>query len=140
MSAAATAQGKTVGADFAAITLAELDAIANGGEYSKPDATAGETVGVEYFQKGVCYYNILIRHDDAITATMALGKYGVVRNNWYTLTINSVKQPGTPWIPDTTDPTDPEKPGENDDDAEAYLSVSITINPWTTWSQGVDLQ
>ena len=132
MSAAATAQGKTVGADFAAITLAELDAIANGGEYSKPDATAGET-------EGVCYYNILIRHDDAITATMALGKYGVVRNNWYTLTINSVKQPGTPWIPDTTDPTDPEKPGENDDDAEAYLSVSITVNPWTTWSQGVDL-
>ena len=139
MSAAAIKQGKTVGADFAAITLAELDAIANGGEYSKPDATAGETVGVEYFQKGVCYYNILIRHDDAIAATMALGKYGVVRNNWYTLTINSVKQPGTPWIPDTTDPTDPEKPGENDDDAEAYLSVSITINPWTTWSQGVDL-
>ena len=29
--------------------------------------------------------------------------------------------------------------GENDDDAEAYLSVSITVNPWTTWSQGVDL-
>ena len=139
MSAADTVRGKTVGADFAAITLAELDAIANGGEYSKPDATAGETVGVEYFQKGVCYYNILIRHDDAITATMALGKYGVVRNNWYTLTINSVKQPGTPWIPDTTDPIDPEKPGENDDDAEVYLSVSITINPWTTWSQGVDL-
>ena len=139
MSAAATKQGKTVGADFVAITLAELDAIANGGEYSKPDATAGETVGVEYFQKGVCYYNILIRHDDAITATMALGKYGVVRNNWYTLTINSVKQPGTPWIPEKTDPTDPEKPGENDDDAEAYLSVNITVNPWTTWSQGVDL-
>ena len=139
MSAAATAQGKTVGADFAAITLAELDAIANGGEYSKPDATAGETVGVEYFQKGVCYYNILIRHDDAITATMAHGKYGVVRNNWYTLTINSVKQPGSPWLPDTTNPTDPKDPGEDDDDKEAYLSVEITVNPWTTWSQGVDL-
>lgn len=139
MSAAATKQGKTVGVDFAAITIDELDAIANGGEYSKPDAAAGETVGVEYFQKGVCYYNILIRHDDAITGTMAHGKYGVVRNNWYTLTINSVKQPGTPWIPDTTDPTDPEKPGEGDDDAEAYLSVNITVNPWTTWSQGVDL-
>lgn len=137
MSAAAIAQGKTVGADFATITLAELDAITNGGEYSKP--AAGETVGVEYFQKGVCYYNILIRHDDAITGTMALGKYGVVRNNWYTLTINSVKQPGTPWISDKTDPTDPENPGENNDDAEAYLSVNIMVNPWTTWSQGVDL-
>ena len=96
-------------------------------------------MGVEYFQKGVCYYNILIRHDDAITATMAHGKYGVVRNNWYTLTINSVKQPGTAWIPDKTDPTDPENPGEDNDDEEAYLSVNITVNPWTTWSQGVDL-
>ncbi|WP_195415019.1 Mfa1 family fimbria major subunit [Bacteroides finegoldii] len=136
---AATAQGKTVGGDFASITIAELDDLKSGGEYSKPDAVAGETVGVEYFQKGVCYYNILIRHDDAITATMAHGKYGVVRNNWYTLTINSVKQPGTPWIPDKTDPTKPENPGEDNDDKEAYLSVNITVNPWTTWSQGVDL-
>ena len=136
---AATAQGKAVGADFASITITELDGLKSGGEYSKPDAAAGETVGVEYFQKGVCYYNILIRHDDAITATMAHGKYGVVRNNWYTLTINSVKQPGTPWLPDTTNPTDPKDPGEDDDDKEAYLSVEITVNPWTTWSQGVDL-
>ena len=136
---AATAQGKTVGGDFASITIAELDGLKSGGEYSKPDAVAGETVGVEYFQKGVCYYNILIHHDDAITATMAHGKYGVVRNNWYTLTINSVKQPGTPWLPDTTNPTDPKDPGEDDDDKEAYLSVEITVNPWTTWSQGVDL-
>ncbi|WP_302828085.1 Mfa1 family fimbria major subunit [Bacteroides finegoldii] len=136
---AATAQGKTVGGDFASITIAELDGLKSGGEYSKPDAVAGETVGVEYFQKGVCYYNILIRHDDAITATMAHGKYGVVRNNWYTLTINSVKQPGSPWLPDTTNPTDPKDPGEDDDDKEAYLSVEITVNPWTTWSQGVDL-
>ena len=136
---AATAQGKTVGGDFASITIAELDDLKSGGEYSKPDATAGETVGVEYFQKGVCYYNILIRHDDEITEWMAHGKYGVVRNNWYTLTINSVKQPGTPWIPDKTDPTEPTNPGEDDDDKEAYLSVNITVNPWTTWSQGVDL-
>lgn len=136
---AATAQGKAVGADFASITITELDDLKSGGEYSKPDAAAGETVGVEYFQKGVCYYNILIHHDDAITATMAHGKYGVVRNNWYTLTINSVKQPGTPWLPDTTNPTDPKDPGEDDDDKEAYLSVEITVNPWTTWSQGVDL-
>ena len=84
---AAAAQGKAVGADFASITITELDDLKSGGEYSKPDAAAGETVGVEYFQKGVCYYNILIRHDDAITATMAHGKYGVVRNNWYTLTM-----------------------------------------------------
>ena len=45
----------------------------------------------------------------------------------------------TPWIPDKTDPTKPTNPGEDDDDQEAYLSVNITVNPWTTWSQGVDL-
>lgn len=137
MKAAADTQHKTIGANFAAITIDELNAIENGGEYSKP--ATGETVGVEYFWKGNCYYNILIRHDDNITATMAHGKYGVVRNNWYTLTINSVKQPGSPWLPDPTDPTDPEKPGENDDPKDAYLAVTITVNPWTTWSQGVDL-
>ncbi|MFQ8854065.1 MAG: hypothetical protein ACLR8A_06220 [Bacteroides caccae] len=42
-------------------------------------------------------------------------------------------------IPDTTNSTDKKDPGEDDDDKEAYLSVEITVNPWTTWSQGVDL-
>lgn len=138
MKAAATNQSKTFSAaNFASITIAELDAIENGGEYSKP--AAGQTVGVEYFKKGVCYYNILIRHDSNITGNMALGKYGVVRNNWYTITINSVSQPGSPWLPDNTDPTDPKEPGEDDDPKDAYLAVTITVNPWTTWSQGVEL-
>ena len=83
---------------------------------------------------------MLIRHDQNVTADMALGRYGVVRNNWYGLTINSAGSPGTPWIPDPTDPDDPTKPGTDDDDnSEAYLSVSITVNPWTFWNQGVDL-
>lgn len=137
MQAAATNQGKHLGANFADITLAELETIENAGEYSKP--AASETVGVEFFKEGVCYYNILIRHDSAITGNMAHGKYGVVRNNWYTITINTVSQPGTPWLPDNVDPTDPTNPGENDDPKDAYLAVTITVNPWTTWSQGVDL-
>lgn len=123
--------------DFAGLTSAELKAIPNGGEYSKP--VAPQTVGVEYFQKGICYYAILIRHDEAIKGNMAHGKYGVVRNNWYALTINTVSQPGTPWLPDPTNPTDPTDPGKPDDPKEAALGVTITVNPWTTWSQGVDL-
>lgn len=129
--------GHVTAADFASLTSAELQAIPNGGEYSKPKHP--QTVGVEYFQKGICYYGILIRHDEAITGNMAHGKYGVVRNNWYTLTINTVSQPGTPWLPDPTDPTDPTDPGTPDDPKEAALGVTIKVNPWTTWSQGVDL-
>lgn len=142
----ATAQSKTWNAfDFASLDIDEMNAIDNGGEASKPaviTTTTPNTVqdlGVEYFQKGACYYSILIRHDDAVTGTMELGKYGVVRNNWYTLTINSVKQPGTPWIPDPTNPIDPTDPGEDNDEAESFLAVGITVNGWTTWSQGVEL-
>ena len=151
IAAMATAQSKTWNAsDFASLDIDEMDAIVNGGEASKPAVVPDpidpvnnpdivQDLGVEYFKEGTCYYSILIRHDDAVTGTMELGKYGVVRNNWYTLTIKSVKQPGTPWIPDPTNPIDPTDPGEDNDEAEAFLAVGITVNSWTTWSQGVDL-
>ena len=151
IAAMATAQGKTWNAsDFASLDIDEMNAIDNGGEASKPAVVSDpidpvnnpdivQDLGVEYFQKGACYYSILIRHDDAVTGTMELGKYGVVRNNWYTLTINSVKQPGTSWIPDPTNPIDPTDPGEDNDEAESFLAVGITVNGWTTWSQGVEL-
>lgn len=80
---------------------------------------------------------------------MALGRWGVVRNNWYSISLQSVTGPGTPWIPDPSDPdpTDPTKPDpENptgpdidDDENDAYLSVKITINPWTFWTQEANL-
>ena len=41
---------------------------------------------------------------------MALGRYGVVRNNWYHLELQSVSGPGTPWIPDPSDPDNPTPP------------------------------
>lgn len=91
---------------------------------------------VRYFHEGISYYSILVRHDQNINDAMALGKYGTVRNNWYELTLNKVTKPGTPWIPGgPDDPTDPETP----DDIDAYLDVTITINPWITWQQGIDL-
>lgn len=122
---------------FSSLDIDEMDGVLNGGEASKPGNA--QTLGVEYFQKGTCYYSILIRHDDAVTGAMELGKYGVVRNNWYTLTINSVSKPGTPWIPDPTNPVDSTDPGKDNDEAEAFIAVGITVNAWTTWSQGVDL-
>jgi len=50
-----------------------------------------------------------------------------------------VSGPGTPWIPDPSDPENPTPPGTDDDESDAYLSVKISINPWTYWTQGVDL-
>ena len=101
----------------------------------------GRFCAVRYYHESVCYYDVLIRHDQSVTEKMALGRYGVVRNNWYHLELQSVSGPGTPWIPDPSDPdpTNPTPPGTDDDEADAYISVKITINPWTYWTQGVDL-
>lgn len=61
-----------------------------------------------------------------------LGRYGVVRNNWYELTVNNVKKLGKPGIntPDNTP----------DDELDSYISVSINILSWAKRSQNVDLQ
>lgn len=61
-----------------------------------------------------------------------LGRYGVVRNNWYDLKINSVKRPGKPAIDNATDTPD--------DELESYISVSINILSWAKRQQSVDLQ
>lgn len=94
---------------------------------------------VRYFHNGVSYYSILIRHDQRVTTPMALARYGTVRNNWYDLTLNKINRPGSPWIPGGPDvvPTDP-KP-DTPDDNFANLDVTIAVNPWTTWSQLIDL-
>lgn len=61
-----------------------------------------------------------------------LGRYGVVRNNWYELTVNNVKKLGKPGI---------NTPGDTPDDKlDSYISVSINILSWAKRSQDVDLQ
>lgn len=138
------------------VTLADLDIVPNGGykaatvDSVMTDVTAPEVPQkvnaylIEYYQKSVCYYDVNIKHDNRVDAKL-LGRWGMVRNNWYTLTVNKITKPGKPYIPDPTDPDitdptnpDPEKPTPDDQDA-AFISVSIAVNNWTTWSQGVDL-
>lgn len=89
---------------------------------------------MRYYHESVCYYDVLIRHDQNVIEKMALGRYGVVRNNWYHLDLQSVSGPGTPWIPDPSDPdpTNPTPPGTDDDESDAYLSVkSLSIHGLT---------
>lgn len=74
-------------------------------DFNATSGIVGRYCAVRYYHQSVCYYDVLIRHDQNVTDKMALGKYGVVRNNWYGLQINSVSNPGTPWIPDRPIPT-----------------------------------
>lgn len=125
-------------------------------KFNEKTGIIGRFCAVRYYHESVCYYDVLIRHDKNITQKMALGRYGVVRNNWYSIELKSVTGPGTPWIPDPSDPgptpTDPDNPAPDpddpnnptppdvdDDENDAYLSVKITINPWTFWTQDAEL-
>lgn len=131
------------------LTLAELDAISYGGYMAatvpSDDSTdPDKNYIVQYYQNGLNYYDVFIQHDDAIEIGH-LGRWGMVRNNSYTLNINSILAAGLPYIPDPNDPAivDPNNPDPEDpepaDELDAYIEATIVVNPWVTWSQDVDL-
>lgn len=111
--------------------------------FKKATPTDAE-VGLSTFASGVSYYIARVKHFNELTpwnagdATYAdnninwLGRYGVLRNNWYELTVNSVSGPGYPDIPKVK-PTDP------DDENEQYINVEVKILDWAKRSQSVDL-
>lgn len=102
-------------------------------------------IGIKTYKEGVSYYIARIKHfGDDLTpwkegdATYDgenqkwLGRYGVLRNNWYDLTIEKISGPGYPDVPEV-------KPNVPDDEDTKYISVSVKILDWAKRSQKVDL-
>lgn len=92
----------------------------------------GNEDGIQTYTKGDCYYTAWIKHNPGGT-TMQQDKYGVVRNFWYELTVNSIKKLGYS-KPAYKDPKDP------DDKAEASIQVQVNIKKWRWVKQNVDLE
>lgn len=100
-------------------------------------------VGINTYAQGVTYYIARVKHFGSLTQWNSgesygtnngkyLGRYGMLRNNWYELTVGNVYGPGYPGVP----PVDPNQP---DDENEKYLSVSVKILSWAKRSDIVDL-
>lgn len=100
-------------------------------------------VGINTYLKGATYYIARVKHFGSLTPWNSgesygtdnvkyLGRYGMLRNNWYDLTVGNVYGPGYPGVP----PVDPTQP---DDENEKYLSVSVKILSWAKRSDTVDL-
>lgn len=100
-------------------------------------------VGISTYAGGESYYIARIKHfGDALTKWESgsygennleyLGRYGVLRNNWYVLTVQSVSGPGYPSVPDV-------KPNTPDDEDDNYINVSVKILSWAKRSQDVNL-
>lgn len=129
------------------VEVEELPMIAEGmGIY---DQTKAE---VAVYLNGECYYNVYIRHfaDEQEAAGITVkpgistsiynenhtGRYAIVRNNWYDVTVKSISGPGMPSNPEP----DPNKPvDEIEDDYNRYMNVDVNILNWAKRSQNVDL-
>ena len=106
------------------------------------DANGNPKVGIKTYENGECYYIARIKHFNELTPWASgqtytdnatfLGRYGVLRNNWYDLTVSKVSAPGYPDVP-VVNPTEP------DDEDTKYINVEVKILDWAKRSQTVDL-
>lgn len=118
---------------------------------------------VSYHKDGVAYYNARIQHfgeyetpwslskpfqtvipgttiaqiygADPEATNRFLGRYGVVRDNWYKLTVDKVMHIGT------AEPIDVSADGNKnipDDQIENYIAVHVHINPWVLRNQSIN--
>lgn len=112
-------------------------------------ALANNIKVVEY-KDGYSYYNILIKHfgdeltpwnpstktsghsyPDSNKDANWLGRYGVLRNNWYDLDITDVSRLGAA----TPDELDVKNDPTPDDNLKSYISVKINVLSWAKRTQ-----
>ena len=109
-------------------------------------------ITVTQYTNAEAYYTVLIKHfgdeltpwnrDNKTTAAYPnlqanknwLGRYGVLRNNWYVIEVNGVKAIGSATVPNVNTDTTP------DDEVENYISVKINLLSWAKRKQSVTLQ
>lgn len=113
-------------------------------------AALANNIKVVEYKGGYSYYNILIKHfGDELTpwnpSTKTsglsypdhnkdanwLGRYGVLRNNWYDLEITDVSRLGAA----TPDELDVKKDPTPDDNLKSYISVKINVLSWAKRTQ-----
>jgi hypothetical protein len=104
---------------------------------------------ISTYYEGVSYYIARIKHfGDALTPWNSgeptygtgeeakkkyLGRYGMVRNNWYELQVNSISNPGSPDVPEVN----PDTPDDEDD--KYYVNCTVRILSWAKRVQNIDL-
>lgn len=124
----------------------KTDAIPAGLQAANNDAIIADVNAahkIAYYKGGVSYYPVMIKHfgDDLTPWSNGevygsnnadfLGRYGVLRNNWYSINVTGIKNIGDPEVPKVY--------GTPDDPSESWISVTINILSWAKRSQSVDL-
>ena len=101
------------------------------------------TTGISTYLNGEAYYIARIKHFNELTHWNAgdaygsdndkyLGRYGVLRNNWYELSVKNISGLGYPEVPEV-------KPNVPDDENEKYINVEVKILDWAKRTQDINL-
>ena len=69
-------------------------------------------------------------------ANALLGRWGIVRNNWYRITVNSIKGLGSPVPEDFSSNVTP----DDNPSPSYFIAAHIHILPWAVRNQSVDLK
>lgn len=106
---------------------------------------SADEAAIAAYNKGESYYIARVKHfgdEDCpwnigdptygSNSLAYLGRYGMVRNNWYEVNVNSISNPGSPSVPVI-------KPTDWDDENEYYISVTVNILSWAKRVHNVDL-
>lgn len=110
---------------------------------SEDPTTHKVKVGISTYLNGEAYYIARIKHFNDLTPWTAgtaygtnnegfLGRYGVLRNNWYDLSVTSISGLGYPDVPEV-------KPTLPDDENDQYVNVEVKILSWAKRSQSIEL-
>lgn len=138
----------TVSKDRGPHTLAGSEIKYDGDALSTEEiATLNNAIGtINTYLNGECFYVARIQHfGETYTPWVPgsaaygtedvdnnyLGRYGVVRNNWYTLEVSEIKTLGSPIVPEP-------KPTP-DDENNYYISVKCNIHSWAKRVQNIKL-
>ncbi len=130
---------KTV-SGYVELTVDEANKMLNEGDKTVSDNKYSNTLAF-YYVNGQMYYTVPVEHlnngakyNNIDGETVAEGDYGVVRNHYYCVTVNSIKNLGKA----VYDPDEEIIP--NDKDTQKYfLSAKVNILSWKLVNQTVDL-
>lgn len=143
-------------ADGKATTLFGADGVPEelkeNGSANQAGLANAKALQIECYDNGLAYYPVSIKHfgdvytpwaapttgdlntsypnTDGKAANNWLGRYGVLRNNWYQIDVTNVTNIGYSDVPVVSDPDDP---------VARYISVKINILSWAVRKQSVVL-
>lgn len=142
-------------AEVEAVTLASEGQakLKDGADFATANAVAlgNENIDLKYYANGEAYYSVWVSHfgedgtpwngDETQTPSVDniyhdsdqnyLGRWGMLRNNWYEVNLTGIRSLGEPTVSEAT--------GDTIDKLESFISAQINVLSWTKRTQEAEL-